>query len=226
MSAAPMARPGRQRATHLPVLLRPHPHQRRAALPHRPHRRGRPALRAPGAGRRRQQARQHARHPQRDPGAPARPARRTVQGLLSQPLRRGRKAHKETAYPLPIFGLRDGKLTTHYSLTFIEAAEMVPGRAQAHAGAEGSDRRADGDRRGALLRDDARARRPAAHQQPRHLSRPHAVRGRLRRAATTACCCACGSPCPTTGRCPQGHEVLWRSIEAGTPRGGIQQVTL
>ncbi len=34
---------------------------------------------------------------------------------------------KETAYPLPIFGLRDGKFTSHYSLTFIEAAEMAPG---------------------------------------------------------------------------------------------------
>jgi hypothetical protein len=25
---------------------------------------------------------------------------------------------------------------------------------------------------------------------------------------------------------PEGHEVLWRSIEAGKPRGGIQQVAL
>ncbi len=32
-----------------------------------------------------------------------------------------------TVYALPIFGLRDGKFTSHYSLTFIEAAEMVPG---------------------------------------------------------------------------------------------------
>ena len=90
---------------------------------------------------------------------------------------------KETAYPLPIFGLRDGKFTSHYSLTFIEAAADGARRAQAHDSAEGSDRDADGDGRGALLRDDAGARRPAAHQQPRHLSRPHAVRGRLRRAA-------------------------------------------
>ena len=25
---------------------------------------------------------------------------------------------------------------------------------------------------------------------------------------------------------PQGHEILWRNIEANTPRGGIQQVTI
>ena len=85
------------------------------------------ALRAPGARRRRQQACQHARHPQRHPRAPARPARSAVPGFLAQPFRRGRSTDKETVYPLPIFGLRDGKFTSHYSLTFIEAAQMVPG---------------------------------------------------------------------------------------------------
>ena len=33
----------------------------------------------------------------------------------------------ETVYPLPIFGERDGRFTSHYSLTYIEAAELVPG---------------------------------------------------------------------------------------------------
>jgi hypothetical protein len=32
-----------------------------------------------------------------------------------------------SVYKLPVFGLRDGRLTSHYSLTFIEAAELVPG---------------------------------------------------------------------------------------------------
>jgi hypothetical protein len=32
----------------------------------------------------------------------------------------------DAVYPLPIFGLRDGRLTSHYSLTYIEAAQMVP----------------------------------------------------------------------------------------------------
>ncbi len=39
----------------------------------------------------------------------------------------GEATTRETAYPLPIFGLRDGKFTSHYSLTFIEAAQMAPG---------------------------------------------------------------------------------------------------
>ncbi len=35
----------------------------------------------------------------------------------------------DVVYPLPVFGARDGKFTSHYSLTFIEIAQMVPGRA-------------------------------------------------------------------------------------------------
>jgi hypothetical protein len=31
---------------------------------------------------------------------------------------------------------------------------------------------------------------------------------------------------PNNRPLPTGHEILWRSIEAGQPRGGIQQVTL
>src|SRR4051812_6742203 len=42
------------------------------------------------------------------------------------PKKDGEATTKETAYPLPIFGLRDGKFTSHYSLTFIEAAQMAP----------------------------------------------------------------------------------------------------
>lgn len=32
-----------------------------------------------------------------------------------------------SVYPLPIFGLSGGKFTSHYSLTYIEAAELTPG---------------------------------------------------------------------------------------------------
>lgn len=33
----------------------------------------------------------------------------------------------DVVYPLPVFGARDGKFTSHYSLTYIEIAQMVPG---------------------------------------------------------------------------------------------------
>src|SRR3546814_15508287 len=34
---------------------------------------------------------------------------------------------EHVAYDLPIFGVRDGKLTSHFSLTYIENAPMLPG---------------------------------------------------------------------------------------------------
>jgi hypothetical protein len=30
-------------------------------------------------------------------------------------------------YMLPVFGVRDGRFTSHYSRTYIEAAQKVPG---------------------------------------------------------------------------------------------------
>ena len=45
-------------------------------------------------------------------------------------------------------------------------------------------------------------------------------------AATTGCCSGCGCRCRTTAPLPEGHEVLWRSIEAGKVRGGIAQVAI
>lgn len=42
--------------------------------------------------------------------------------------RLGEEAGGETAaYPLPVFGLRDGKFTSHFSRTYIEAAQLQPG---------------------------------------------------------------------------------------------------
>ena len=137
----------------------------------------------------------------------------------------GSSTTRATAYPLPIFGVRDGKFTSHYSLTFIEAAQMAPDIPKLTAGTEGSHRRADGDGAGALLRDDARARRPAADQQPRHLSRPHAVRGRCRERPRPPAAAAVATM-PNNRPLPEGHEILWRSIEAGQLRGGIRQVAL
>ena len=39
----------------------------------------------------------------------------------------GAASTRGAAYPLPIWGVRDGRFTSHYSLTYIEAAEMMPG---------------------------------------------------------------------------------------------------
>ena len=50
--------------------------------------------------------------------------------LLYQPIYRSRlgeeRGGEAMIYPLPVFGLRDGKLTSHYSRTYIEAAQLLP----------------------------------------------------------------------------------------------------
>src|SRR5690606_36091733 len=33
---------------------------------------------------------------------------------------------ENVAYPLPVFGQRDGRFTSHFSLTYIEAAQKMP----------------------------------------------------------------------------------------------------
>lgn len=50
--------------------------------------------------------------------------------LLYQPIYRSRlgeeRGGEAMVYPLPVFGMRDGKLTSHYSRTYIEAAQLLP----------------------------------------------------------------------------------------------------
>lgn len=54
-----------------------------------------------------------------------------LHALLCQPIARtrfGEEAGGEhVVYNLPVFGVRDGKLTSHFSLTYIENAQMLPG---------------------------------------------------------------------------------------------------
>ncbi|NYT65427.1 TauD/TfdA family dioxygenase [Alcaligenaceae bacterium] len=54
-----------------------------------------------------------------------------LHALLCQPIPRSRFGEEmggeHIVYDLPIFGVRDGKLTSHFSLTYIENAQMLPG---------------------------------------------------------------------------------------------------
>ena len=130
---------------------------------------------------------------------------------------------EKLAYPLPVFGQRDGRFTSHYSLTYIEAAQKmgeVPRLTEAQH--EGIDmlmalaeelsfemRFAPGDIQ--LLNNHViyHGRTPfeddAASGQDRLLLRIWLA-------------------LPNSRALPHGHEVLWRSIAPGAPRGGIGQV--
>lgn len=54
-----------------------------------------------------------------------------LHALLCKPIPRSRFGEEaggeHVAYNLPIFGVRDGKSTSHFSLTYIESAQMLPG---------------------------------------------------------------------------------------------------
>jgi hypothetical protein len=53
-----------------------------------------------------------------------------LHALLCKPIPRSRFGEEaggeHVAYDLPVFGVRDGKLTSHFSLTYIENAQMLP----------------------------------------------------------------------------------------------------
>ena len=129
---------------------------------------------------------------------------------------------EKLAYPLPIFGQRDGRFTSHYSLTYIEAAQKmgeVPRLTEVQR--QGIDmlmelaqelsfemRFEPGDMQ--LLNNHViyHGRTPfeddAASGQDRLLLRIWLA-------------------LPNSRALPKGHEVLWRSIEPGADRGGIGQ---
>ena len=54
-----------------------------------------------------------------------------LHALLCKPIPRSRMGEEmggeHVAYDLPVFGVRDGKFTSHFSLTYIESAQMLPG---------------------------------------------------------------------------------------------------
>jgi len=128
-------------------------------------------------------------------------------------------------YRLPVFGLRDGKLTSHYSLTYIEAAQRLAGVPPLTA----AQREAIG-----LLTALAEAlsfemalepgdmqflnNHVVYHARTAFTDDPVAGRTRLLYRLWLST--------PNGRALPAGHEVLWREIEAGRPRGGIGQAPL
>ena len=144
--------------------------------------------------------------------------------LLYQPYPRSRlgeeKGGENLHYLLPIFGLRDGKFTSHYSRTFIEAAEKMPGVPRLstaqweaidllHEVAEAlcyRMRLEPGDVQFLNNHVIYHARDSFADDPARALVR------RLYRLWLTV---------PNSRALPEDHAVLWRDVRAGAPRGGI-----
>jgi len=132
---------------------------------------------------------------------------------------------KETAYPLPIFGLRDGKFTSHYSLTFIEAAQMAPGvppltDAQREAIDVLMQTAEELCFEMTLEPGDLQLINSHVTYHGRTPFEDDATSGHDRLLLRLWLTMRNNRPLP------EGHEILWQEIEAGVPRGGIQQSTI
>jgi hypothetical protein len=137
----------------------------------------------------------------------------------------GSSTTRATAYPLPIFGVRDGKFTSHYSLTFIEAAQMapdIPKLTQAQRDAIDMLMATAEELCFEMTLEPGDLQLINSHVTY-HGRTPFvddADSGHDRLLLRLWLTMANNRPLPT------GHEILWRNIEAGQPRGGIQQIAL
>jgi hypothetical protein len=132
---------------------------------------------------------------------------------------------KETAYPLPIWGVRDGKFTSHYSQTFVDAAQLST---------NGPKLTPKQDEALALLRKLAQELCMEMVLDPGDLQlinshvtyhgrtafEDNAATGNDRLLLRLWLCM------PNNRALPEGHEILWQQIDAGKIRGGIQQITI
>ncbi len=129
----------------------------------------------------------------------------------------------ETVYPLPIFGERDGHFTSHYSLTYIEAAELVPGVPKLTA-----VQREAIDMLMALA-EELCFEMTLEPGDVQFLNSHVTYHGRTpfeddKATGHDRLLLRLWLSMPNSRALPAGHEVLWGTIEPGARRGGIAQV--
>jgi Taurine catabolism dioxygenase TauD, TfdA family len=149
-----------------------------------------------------------------------------LHALLCRPIPRSRFGEEaggeHVVYDLPVFGVRDGKLTSHFSLTYIENAQMLAGaRKLTEADYEAirmlmdvaeevcfEMRFAPGDIQ--LLNNHVIYHGRTAFKDDTGKGQDRLL---LRLWLST----------PNSRALPEDHAVLWGDVGAGKPRGGIAQ---
>ena len=149
-----------------------------------------------------------------------------LHALLCRPIPRtrfGEEAGGEhVVYDLPIFGVRDGKLTSHYSLTYIENAQMMPGVRKLSAAEHEAIR---------MLMDLAQEHCFEMRFAPGdiQLLNNHVIyhgRTAFKDDASVGqdrCLMRLWLSMPNSRALPDDHAVLWGDVRAGRPHGGIAQ---
>jgi len=146
--------------------------------------------------------------------------------LLYQPIIRSRFGEEASApdvtYPLPVFGIRNGKSTSHYSLTYIEAAQMVPGVPPLSAA-----------QREAIemlmaLAEELSFEMRLEPGDMQFLNNHVIYHGRtpfldVPEKRATRLLYRLWLSMPNSRALPSDHAVLWGNVEAGALRGGIGQ---
>lgn len=149
-----------------------------------------------------------------------------LHALLCKPIPRSRFGEEaggeHVVYDLPIFGVRDGKFTSHFSLTYIENAQLIPGVRKL----------TDGEREAIqMLMDVAEEQCFEMRFAPGdiQLLNNHVVyhgRTAFKDDANTGrdrMLMRLWLSMPNSRALPEDHAVLWGDVSAGKPHGGIAQ---
>lgn len=149
-----------------------------------------------------------------------------LQALLCKPIPRSRFGEEaggeHVVYDLPVFGVRDGKLTSHFSLTYIENAQMLP-HARKLTDAEHEAIQ--------MLMDVAEEECFEMLFEPGdiQLLNNHIVyHGRTafkddENTGHSRMLMRLWLSVPNSRALPEDHAILWGDVGAGKPRGGIAQ---
>jgi hypothetical protein len=131
-------------------------------------------------------------------------------------------ATNDSAYALPVWGVRDGKFTSHYSRTYIEAAQRRPPSEVPRM----SDRHWEALDLLATLAEELCFEMSFAPGDIQFVNNHviyHARRAFADGADGGRLLLRLWMAVPNSRALPEGHEILWRTVEAGALRGGIGQ---
>jgi hypothetical protein len=149
-----------------------------------------------------------------------------LHALLCQPIARtrfGEEAGGEhVVYNLPVFGVREGKLTSHFSLTYIENAQMLPGVRKL------TEAEHEALRMLLAVAEEQSFEMRFAPGDVQLLNNHVVYHGRtaFKDDASTGqdrMLMRLWLSVPNSRALPEDHAVLWGDVSAGKPHGGIAQ---
>ncbi len=127
-------------------------------------------------------------------------------------------------YALPIFGLREGHFTSHFSLTYIEAAQTVDGVPKL------TDAQQEAIDQLLAIAQELAFEMVLEPGDIQFLNSHVTYHGRTpfeddKGAGCERLLMRLWLAMPNSRPLPHDHEVLWRNVEVGAVRGGIGQVS-